>query len=132
MNGTGPYICGHNVLKAHARAYEIYNKEFRSTQNGKVGIVSSCMHFFPINENEKESSKIAFAFNCGWLTHPIFSKDGDYPPIMKKIIRKRSRLEGLQKSRLPIFATHWIKKIRFVNSLYCFFLNFFFILITTS
>lgn len=29
------YLCVHNVLKAHAKAYRIYEKEFRSTQKGK-------------------------------------------------------------------------------------------------
>ncbi len=32
------YDCIHNVLKAHANAYHIYNDEFKSTQKGKCGI----------------------------------------------------------------------------------------------
>lgn len=32
----GDYIAGHNILKAHARAYHIYDKEFRYQQNGKT------------------------------------------------------------------------------------------------
>lgn len=34
-SGIGEYLCGHNVLKAHARAWHIYNKEFREEQKGK-------------------------------------------------------------------------------------------------
>lgn len=37
-----PYICAHNVIKSHALAYRIYDKEFRATQQGKVGITLNC------------------------------------------------------------------------------------------
>ena len=29
-----PYICAHNILKAHAKAYRLYQKEFAKTQKG--------------------------------------------------------------------------------------------------
>ena len=35
---TGAYLCAHNVLKAHALAYRIYEKEFRAVQKGQIGI----------------------------------------------------------------------------------------------
>lgn len=33
--GIGEYICSHNLLKAHAEAYHIYDKEFKREQKGK-------------------------------------------------------------------------------------------------
>lgn len=36
--GKGSYECVRNLLLANARAYHIYNDEFRATQSGKVGI----------------------------------------------------------------------------------------------
>lgn len=33
--GIGSYLCGKNVLLAHAKAYRLYRKEFLSSQNGK-------------------------------------------------------------------------------------------------
>lgn len=33
--GVGEYVCSHNVLLAHAKAYHIYDKEFRAAQKGK-------------------------------------------------------------------------------------------------
>jgi len=33
-----PYKCAHTVLKSHAMAYHTYQKEFKATQNGQVGI----------------------------------------------------------------------------------------------
>lgn len=39
MPGLGDYICVRNTLLAHARAWHIYNDEFRAIQKGEVGIV---------------------------------------------------------------------------------------------
>lgn len=33
--GVNDYICGHNVLKAHAEAYHLYDDVYRATQKGK-------------------------------------------------------------------------------------------------
>lgn len=32
--GIGEYLCMHNVLKAHARVYHLYDNEYRGTQEG--------------------------------------------------------------------------------------------------
>lgn len=34
--GLGEYICAHNLLKAHAKAWHIYNSTYRSAQKGNV------------------------------------------------------------------------------------------------
>ena len=36
--GTTVYIAGHNLIKAHAKAYHVYNQEFRSTQKGTPAV----------------------------------------------------------------------------------------------
>lgn len=33
-SGVGLYECSHNLLRAHAKAYHLYNDEYRSTQQG--------------------------------------------------------------------------------------------------
>ncbi|XP_063993314.1 myrosinase 1-like [Diachasmimorpha longicaudata] len=109
---SGSYLCLHNLLKAHARAYHIYDEEFRPSQKGQIGIVMPCRHNFPETEADSEAAKIAFEFDCGWSAHPIFSKEGDYPEVMKKRIRRNSELEGLPFSRLPKFTRYWIDMIR--------------------
>lgn len=48
----------------------------------------------------------------GWLTHPIFSKTGDYPLIMRKVIDENSKNDNLKWSRLPTFTEAEIKFIR--------------------
>lgn len=48
----------------------------------------------------------------GWFGHPVYSKDGDYPPIMRELVDKRSKEEGRQRSRLPVFTKAEIEEIR--------------------
>ncbi|KAJ8667086.1 hypothetical protein QAD02_008748 [Eretmocerus hayati] len=112
LSGWGPYVCVHNMLKAHAVAYHIYKNEFKSILNGQIGIVIPCFHYYSKNPKDTESNEIAFDFQCGWTANPIFSKTGDYPERMKKIIEKRSKLEGRKKSKLPVLSEKWIQYIR--------------------
>lgn len=34
MKGVGDYICGHNLLKAHAKAYHLYDDVYKPMQKG--------------------------------------------------------------------------------------------------
>lgn len=63
-NGFGEYICGHNVLRAHAKVWHMYNKEFRSTQNGSVGIVldSPWMEPYSNTSADRNASRTLLAF----------------------------------------------------------------------
>ncbi|KAK2576537.1 hypothetical protein KPH14_005859 [Odynerus spinipes] len=112
LTGHGEYLCMHNVLKAHAKAYHIYDREFRDTQKGLLSIVAPCTMYFAKDGNDMEVEDIAFQFSCGWITHPIFSKTGDYPHIMKERIAENSKIQGYQTSRLPEFSNEWIDYIR--------------------
>ena len=111
-HGIGEYLCAHNLLKAHARAYHMYQAEFKSTQNATIGIVDYCKHFYPKNANDNTSSKIGYQFRCGWAFHPIFSEEGDYPKILKERVAEKSKIQGYPRSRLPEFSPAWIKYIR--------------------
>lgn len=112
MIGKGEYQCIHNILKGHALAYHTYDNKFRSVQKGQIGIANPCFYSYPKNECDSETSDIAFEFMCGWASNPIYSKNGDYPEIMKERIAERSRLQGYNVSRLPIFSESWINLIR--------------------
>ncbi|XP_069681395.1 myrosinase 1-like isoform X2 [Periplaneta americana] len=117
VNGTGiaPYLEGHTMLKAHAKVYHLYKNEFQKTQQGKISISASLTWFDP--ENVNSSAHIAaaermFDFCNNWFLHPIYSKEGDYPAIMKDRIGNLSRAYGLAKSRLPAFKTEEINYIK--------------------
>nr|XP_050854385.1 myrosinase 1-like [Vespula vulgaris] len=112
LHGIGEYICGENMLKAHARVYRMYQKEFKDIYNGSLGINAHSRNFFPKHENDSELAEIAFQFSIGWLLHPIFSEKGDYPYIMKKLIAIKSQEQGYPRSRLPELGANWVDYIR--------------------
>ncbi|KAJ8924301.1 hypothetical protein NQ315_007094 [Exocentrus adspersus] len=110
-SGVLDYKCTHNVLKAHAKAWHIYDDEFRAKQNGKVSITIDTSWFEPVDdapENE-EAAETKRQFTFGWYVNPIFN--GDYPEVMKTRIANRSAAEGLDESRLPAFTDEEIAYI---------------------
>lgn len=37
MSGVADYLCAHNIIKSHAKAYHLYDDKYRSTQKGFPG-----------------------------------------------------------------------------------------------
>ncbi|XP_066592658.1 myrosinase 1-like [Prorops nasuta] len=108
----GKYICLQNILKAHATAYHIYDEEFRAKQGGKVGIVIPCPGMFPKTEQDTEATDTGYQYICGLVAHPIYSKNGDYPEVIKTRIGENSKLQGYAASRLPELSQRWIQYIK--------------------
>lgn len=108
------YIATDTILKAHARVYHMYDKEFRSCQGGKVGIALHTFWYEPRNDTKQdhEASTVALQFDLGIFAHPIFSKTGDYPEVVKQKVAAASRAEGCRKSRLPELSQEWVHKIK--------------------
>ncbi|XP_068103184.1 lactase/phlorizin hydrolase-like [Hyperolius riggenbachi] len=112
--GTGVYIVGHNLLKAHAEVWHLYNDKYRATQGGLISITLNCDWAEPINEYRQEHIDAArryLLFFMGWFGYPIF-KTGDYPEIMKSQVRERSLAWGLPESRLPEFTEQEKQRIK--------------------
>ncbi|XP_062389586.1 lactase/phlorizin hydrolase-like [Sardina pilchardus] len=110
--GTLPYIVGHNLLKAHAEAWHLYNDKYRATQGGIIGVTINSDWAEPRNPYKQEDIDAArryVQFYMGWFANPIFK--GDYNEVMKTTIRERSEAAGLNKSRLPEFTPEEIKRI---------------------
>nr|XP_023020548.1 myrosinase 1-like isoform X1 [Leptinotarsa decemlineata]XP_023020549.1 myrosinase 1-like isoform X2 [Leptinotarsa decemlineata] len=102
--GILEYVCAHNLLKAHAKAWHIYDKEFRAKQNGKVSVVLDSSAYIPASNKpeDKVATDTVLHFELGWFANPIYN--GDYPEIMKTRVAERSKREGRPKSRLPEFT----------------------------
>ncbi|KAJ8416700.1 hypothetical protein AAFF_G00325780 [Aldrovandia affinis] len=111
--GTLPYIVGHNLLKAHAEAWHLYNDKYRAKQGGLISITINSDWAEPCNPYKQEdidAARRVVQFYIGWFAHPVYN--GDYSDVMKTIIRERSLAAGLNKSRLPEFTPQEIQKIK--------------------
>uniref|UniRef100_A0AAR2LX24 Lactase n=1 Tax=Pygocentrus nattereri TaxID=42514 RepID=A0AAR2LX24_PYGNA len=109
--GTAPYIVGHNLIKAHAEAWHLYNDKYRAKQGGIVGITINSDWAEPRNPYKQEDIDAARRFlEIGWFAHPVFN--GDYSDLMKNRIRERSLAGGRPISRLPEFTPEEVKRIK--------------------
>ncbi|XP_025784620.1 lactase-phlorizin hydrolase [Puma concolor] len=118
--GTAPYVVGHNLIKAHAEAWHLYNDVYRASQGGVISITINsdwAEPRDPSNQEDVEAARRYVQFMGGWFAHPIF-KNGDYNEVMKTRIRDRSLAAGLSKSRLPEFTE---SEKRRINGTYDFF-----------
>ncbi|XP_051565152.1 lactase/phlorizin hydrolase-like [Myxocyprinus asiaticus] len=111
--GTAPYIVAHNLLKAHAEAWHLYDDKYRTKHGGIVGITINSDWAEPRNPYKQEDVDAAIRiiqFQIGWFAHPVFN--GDYSDLMKNIIRERSLAAGLPESRLPEFTPAEVARIK--------------------
>ncbi|NXA74906.1 LPH hydrolase, partial [Thryothorus ludovicianus] len=112
--GRAPYVVGHNLIKAHAEVWHLYNETYRAKQGGLISITINSDWAEPRNPHKQEDVEAArrfMQFFLGWFAHPIF-KNGDYSEVMKRRIRERSLAQGLSKSRLPEFTESEKQRIK--------------------
>ncbi|XP_048012478.1 lactase-phlorizin hydrolase-like [Megalobrama amblycephala] len=110
---TAPYVAAHNLIKAHAEAWHLYNDKYRATQGGVISITLNSDWGYPRNPYKQEDVDAAeryVQFMLGWFAHPVFN--GDYPEVMKNRIRERSLAAGRPQSRLPEFTPEEVARIK--------------------
>ena len=59
---------------AHARAVAAYDKDFRPSQNGKIGISLNGDYYEPWDaddERDKDAAERRMEFHIGWFANPI-------------------------------------------------------------
>lgn len=67
--GEGVYQCAYNNMKAHAKAYHIYDEEFRAEQGGKITINSAASYYYPkdpTNPLDVMAAERTFEFNVSF------------------------------------------------------------------
>uniref|UniRef100_A0A4W3IAM4 Lactase n=1 Tax=Callorhinchus milii TaxID=7868 RepID=A0A4W3IAM4_CALMI len=112
--GTAPYIVAHNLIKAHAEVWHLYNETYRAQQGGLISITINSDWTEPRNPYKQEDVDAArrhLMFYGGWFAYPIF-KNGDYNEIMKARVKEKSLAQGLSKSRLPEFTESEKQRIK--------------------
>lgn len=114
-HGIADYQCGHTLLLAHAYTYKMYDEVYRPKQKGRIAITLNMSHWYEPKTNstaDQEAAERARQFWLGWMANPVFSKEGDYPAVMRERIDANSAKEGLSRSRLPHFTPEEIKMLR--------------------
>nr|ATP16791.1 multidomain GH1 [Lyrodus pedicellatus] len=100
------YEAAHNLLRAHALAYKLYNDKYRDTQGGMVGITLNHSPGLPLDPDSISdiiATEVYNQFGLGWFAQPVFG-NGDYPDIMKWQVGNKSLEQGYPESRLPAFT----------------------------
>lgn len=62
-SGDATYMCAKNILLAHAKAYHIYDKEFRHIQDGTIFISINAEWTAPASEEHVEAAEDRFQFD---------------------------------------------------------------------
>ncbi|XP_026729957.1 myrosinase 1-like [Trichoplusia ni] len=108
LNSTavGTYLCAKHLVIAHAKAYYVYDNEFRPTQGGQCGITISVNWFAPYTDSDEDhfATEIKRQSEWGLYAHPIFSSEGGFPKEFSQRIAEKSAQQGYAKSRLPEFT----------------------------
>lgn len=89
ISNAEPYLAGHNILKAHAKAVAIYRNEFQVAQQGRIGITNNCDWREPLSSSpaDQEAAQRALEFFLAWFADPIYK--GDYPKCMRDRLGER-------------------------------------------
>ncbi|XP_049866270.1 lactase/phlorizin hydrolase-like [Pectinophora gossypiella] len=113
-SGWADYMCAKNLLMAHAKAYHIYDQEFRPAQGGTIGMAVSAYWYEPESDSEDDiaAADAATQFNWGIYANPVYSDEGDFPAIMKEKIATKSAEQGYPRSRLPQFTPEEVEYVR--------------------
>ncbi|KAJ8715639.1 hypothetical protein PYW07_010121 [Mythimna separata] len=118
IKGVADYMCAKNLLMAHAKAYHIYDQEFRSKNNGTIFIAYSAQFYEPETEKDIEAAKESNHFEWGLYAHPIFADKGDFPPIVKEKVAAKSAEQGFFRSRLPEFTPEEVDYVKGTSDLF--------------
>ncbi|XP_045486377.1 myrosinase 1 isoform X3 [Pieris rapae] len=111
-SGINEYLCARHMLLGHAKAYYVYQNEFKAKYGGKVGIVLNSVWYEPESEKDAEAAEVKLQFELGQYAHPIFSKTGDWPSVLKDRIAAKSAAQGFSESRLPEFTPEEVELIK--------------------
>lgn len=81
---SAPYLAGHHLLKAHAKAVHIFKEKYFPTNGGRIGITNNCDWREPKSDTQedKDAAQRALEFFFAWFTDPVYF--GDYPTVMKE------------------------------------------------
>ncbi|KAG6810236.1 Beta-glucosidase 1B [Tricholoma furcatifolium] len=88
-SSTEPWIVGHNLIIAHAKAVKLYRESYKPTQGGQIGITLNGDWQMPYDDSPENvaAAQHALDFAIGWYADPIYL--GHYPPYMGEVLGDR-------------------------------------------
>ncbi|VVC29506.1 Glycosyl hydrolases family 1, N-terminal conserved site,Glycoside hydrolase family 1,Glycoside [Cinara cedri] len=105
LNNTGYYWAAYTQILGHAKVYRLYEEEFKSKQQGQVSISVDGVWYMPKDASSFDdmcTAERANQFERGIFSHPIYI--GDFPPVVREWVDKKSKKEGRPWSTLPKFT----------------------------
>ena len=83
-----PYLAGHQLLLAHAKAVQVYREKYHH-QNGLIGITNNCDWREPLTNSAEDqaAAQRALEFFLAWFADPIYK--GAYPEVMHQRLGQR-------------------------------------------
>ncbi|XP_023951871.1 myrosinase 1 [Bicyclus anynana] len=113
-HGVAEYLCTHNLLKAHAGAYHLFDQQYRPLYGGKIGMSLDSNWAEPKTDSPKdrEAAELYLKTHLGWYAHPVYSAEGNYPPELIKLVDEKSLEQNYSRSRLPKFTPEEVTYIR--------------------
>ncbi|XP_059047373.1 myrosinase 1-like [Achroia grisella] len=112
LHDIGSYMCNKNLLIAHAKVYRLYDEVFRPKYHGMISIVNHLAWLEAFSDGDLYATYLAMQNTVGRYSHPIFSKEGGWPPEVERIVTINSEKQGYPRSRLPPFTKHEIDLVR--------------------
>ncbi|XP_048484016.1 myrosinase 1 [Plutella xylostella] len=101
---VGKYMCIKNIMMAHAKAYRVYEREFKHLFNGKLSLANHYVWYEGETDSDGIAAELTRQFQYGLYLHAVYSKEGGWPPAVEQHIAENSRREGYNSSRLPGFT----------------------------
>jgi len=88
VSADEPYIAGHNLMRAHGKAVQVYRDKFQH-QRGQIALSNNCDWREPLSEHpaDKAAAQRSLEFFLGWFADPVYF--GDYPAVMREMLGKR-------------------------------------------
>ncbi|XP_046973687.1 myrosinase 1-like [Vanessa cardui] len=99
-----PYLCNKHTLLAHAKAYRIFDQEFRPKYSGRISFANILLWVDPFYPKDVELAELGRQQLMGKYSHPIFSESGGWPPSIEKAMLEYSLAHGYNESKLPSFT----------------------------
>lgn len=84
-----PYVAAHHLILAHAKAVKVYREEFKTQQQGVIGMTNNCDWRHPLTDSpeDRAAAQLSLEFLLAWFTDPIYF--GHYPASMRERLGDR-------------------------------------------